>query len=1590
MKVTRVIRAGIVQVLCLMFLILPAFAVMAGGSAEGPRWDPEYVLVDGSKDATLIDIEVSSFKGGRLEPYRIPLDGLSQLPGGEFDRTKTDYTVTVDYSSRTSTVMYVKPVAYSPNSTFVIDGAPSEFNVPFRKNIVEGKNTLSIEVTAPDGAVRKRYTLTIDAKNLWSGYKSDQIATGLWHIGDASGFVTNDSMYLFVGKDKAMLFDAGMGEGDLRAEVNRIIALEGRSADLPIEVVITHGHGDHFGRAPLFADSTVYWPLKDAHAIPATYTQDALSKFVFTRDGDFINGPDGRIFECVSVISHTAGSMVYLDTSGKYLITGDAISSCSYVWDMLPNTPTVVTYNKELKKLEEKVKPFTDIYMLPGHAWQESVFPLRGYPVNQLITDMRIATDTVLEKPSAGYFTTRSTGNETLSVLRQFQYGLAGYWYDHLNVYPDAAALEFLGGFAESLRRDVIRPSFNAYVTQYTATIDASVDSIEFTPVVQYPGSTVKINGLSVANGGSLKVSPPLNAVTNYSVEVTNRDAVKVYQIAVKRGEGGTLPEATPWPANRKDNLTNPSLIDIKVSSFKGGRLEPYNIGLDDFKDRDFDPQQTQYRVTVDWGSRTSTTMYIQPVTYSERSTYKIDGVPCDFNQPYPVRIKEGENKYSIEVQSGNGQSVMIYTLIIDAKPLWAGYNSVKIDDGIWRVQDASGFTTNDDIYLFVGSDKALMFDTGMGEGDLRAEIKRLIKLEGGSDTLPIEIAITHAHGDHYGKVEQFRDAKVYWPKKDWSAIPVTYTTSRYAAISDGDLIAGPTIHGKAFNFRCIEVSCHTIGAMTYLDAANRYLAVGDAVGSGSYVFNFGNGKEPVEVFYRDLVKLENAIKDIDSLYVLSGHSWQEQPVPLQGLAGKQMISDMRFAAESVLSGAMRGKLTTRAMGSNVEELRQLKMRAAGFWYNGWAAIEENPALENLEIYSNTQNRSLVRGNFAPYNTSYTARLADNENTLKLTMRLYNLHGIPDSISVNGTVAGSGNRAILPSINHPSTEIVREIDVTGLSAIAITVKKGAGERTYTVNLTRPALSGQLTTQGGLVTGVMADNDTVTTFKGIPFAAPPVGVNRWKAPQPPARWSGVRACDTYAPMAWQILSVDDSWGGEFYYDYINTGDAPLMSEDCLYLNVTTASTDTSVRTDKRPVYVFFHGGASYHGFSYEAEMNPAALAAKGIIVVTAAYRVGFFGYYANDQLDAETSYHASGNYGLLDQIAALKWVKENIAAFGGDPDQVTIGGQSAGAQASRNLITSPLAKGLFKRAIMESSISAFATLVTLDDVKTRSANYLKLKGLEGKSLAELRAIPPEFFINSTTTKDEYYQGLAQCIDGYALVQQPKDFFLQPGVLDGIDLLYGSNDGESSAWGYGTPRPIDTIRTSLQRTYGDLYGKYNFESLYPLTDINTANDSNDYASAELTFMRSRIAAELFAINGKNTYVYYFDHWPSNSSRPGRDPARDKSWHSSELWYVFNSMRNIPQQRAWTPADRQMAETLSSYWANFIKTGNPNGAGLPNWPSFSASSKTFMELGKGLEYKVEAKTSLYTGTLANRDALLREKVITEYGLEGILGGR
>lgn len=489
--------------------------------------------------------------------------------------------------------------------------------------------------------------------------------------------------------------------------------------------------------------------------------------------------------------------------------------------------------------------------------------------------------------------------------------------------------------------------------------------------------------------------------------------------------------------------------------------------------------------------------------------------------------------------------------------------------------------------------------------------------------------------------------------------------------------------------------------------------------------------------------------------------------------------------------------------------------------------------------------------------------------------------------------------------------------------------------------------GIVETQYGLAQGVPSDGDpNVTLFKGIPYAAPPVGDLRWKEPQDPAPWDDVRVFDTYAPAAMQFPNGMEAepWATDFYY-----GDLPAFSEDCLYLNVATSAVTGD---EGMPVFVWFHGGGLRHGYSYEVEFDNDVMAQKGVIVVTVGQRLGSFGNLSLPQLTAESGYGGSGNYGLMDEIKALEWVRDNIAAFGGDPGNVTVGGQSGGTTKTGALFASPLAEGLMNKVIWQSGLRK-TTFLTQEDAESRGVDFLQLLGLTGEETLEaLRAMDADAFLG--TDYDLYQNNVqnAYNIDGkYILVDSLMDL-ITGGSMKGVSILHGANLGEAS---YQESANREEFFANYREMLGDLYDAHDFEALIEeyvdLTDDNTNDVARALSSYGLTTQDSRSLPLGMLLGSKldregtggPVYTYLFSRFA-----PGRNVENDWAWHSSEMWYTFASLRDIPEQRDWEPVDHALADTMSSYWTNFIKTGDPNGEGLPEWKPSTAETLSYINLG------------------------------------------
>jgi para-nitrobenzyl esterase len=465
-------------------------------------------------------------------------------------------------------------------------------------------------------------------------------------------------------------------------------------------------------------------------------------------------------------------------------------------------------------------------------------------------------------------------------------------------------------------------------------------------------------------------------------------------------------------------------------------------------------------------------------------------------------------------------------------------------------------------------------------------------------------------------------------------------------------------------------------------------------------------------------------------------------------------------------------------------------------------------------------------------------------------------------------------------------------------------------------------------EGGRISGVV--DRGVRVFKGIPYAAAPVGDRRWKPPQPVQAWTGIRDASRYGAECPQTQYPNGSV-------YIR----PLQpqSEDCLFLNVWT----TASAGEGRPVFVWIHGGALTKGSGISDIRDGVPLAHKGIVLVSMNYRLGPLGYLAHPDLSAESPHKSSGNYGVLDQIAALRWVQNNIAAFGGDPGRVTIGGESAGSWSVNTLLASPLAKGLFIRAIGQSGGRFSRTPhLTEDRGSQQSAEAVGVayaKALGADSLAALRAIPAETLVRQGVRAQEN-------VDGWVLPAEIRALFAERRHHN-VPVIVGSTADEMTSLGGAgnTPKTLEEFRKRLTQQYGELAAE--FEKVYGVTSDADIAPALMAVGRDTTFSsHMRSWARMTTAAGSDAFLYYFTHTP-----PHPRAAELKAFHASEIPYVFNVVPSTDPREAgyaYTDTDRSLADAMSNYWVNFIATGNPNGKGLPTWPAYSLATEPYLEFG------------------------------------------
>jgi para-nitrobenzyl esterase len=447
--------------------------------------------------------------------------------------------------------------------------------------------------------------------------------------------------------------------------------------------------------------------------------------------------------------------------------------------------------------------------------------------------------------------------------------------------------------------------------------------------------------------------------------------------------------------------------------------------------------------------------------------------------------------------------------------------------------------------------------------------------------------------------------------------------------------------------------------------------------------------------------------------------------------------------------------------------------------------------------------------------------------------------------------------------------------------------------------------------------------SVRAFLGIPYAAPPVADLRWKPPAPAAKWTGVRSATEFGSRCMQ---------GRIYSDMVFRD--PGISEDCLSLNVWTSAPSAEA---KLPVMVWIHGGGFIAGASSEPRQDGEALSRRGVVVVSMNYRLSIFGFLVLPELAAESDKKAAGNYGLLDQVAALEWVHRNIAAFGGDPGNVTIFGESAGSFSVSALMASPAAKGLFHKAIGESGAAFSSSGLSFEPLSVRSPKDSEFvrSSLGVQSLRELRALPAQKILDASLQEEGHgHPRFSPDIDGYFLPKPVPAIFAARKQSD-VPLLAGWNHDEGTVEAVDPPQPPGArLKALAEKEFGTKASE--FLRFYPAdTDAEAPRSLQDFTGDRFIAYSTWKWLEAQASTGKQpTYRYRFDlalpHPPDSTDRG--------AYHSAEIEYVFGTL-DSKAGMPWRPEDRRLSELMQNYWTNFAHNADPNGPGLPPWPAYGA---------------------------------------------------
>ena len=508
-----------------------------------------------------------------------------------------------------------------------------------------------------------------------------------------------------------------------------------------------------------------------------------------------------------------------------------------------------------------------------------------------------------------------------------------------------------------------------------------------------------------------------------------------------------------------------------------------------------------------------------------------------------------------------------------------------------------------------------------------------------------------------------------------------------------------------------------------------------------------------------------------------------------------------------------------------------------------------------------------------------------------------------------------------------------------MTAISVVFARPSVETWSACRYGTPVASSVLQLEKGKVQGLLSQDGEVEIYAGIPYAKAPVGELRWKEPQDAEAWAGVRDATKYAPRSMQPGSnpvmdglvdvyAQKGWHPDFVMHPLQN-----MSEDSLYLNIyRPKKIDTPL-----PILVYIHGGSLTNGSSAAYDINGETMAHQGVIMITIQYRLGVFGYFAHPDLAKESPNGTTGNYGLLDQIKALQWVNENASYFGGDKDNITVAGESAGSSSVSAICTSPLAKGLFKRAIGESSSlvvsrppHTFRKMETAQEVGKKIQAEFNCSSIE-----EMRKLSPEKLVKTK------FSNSSMTLDGYALTKMPYEVY-EAGENNESALLNGYNVKEADAFVIPqyllSPTNKDNIEVRLAEIFDADIAKKLMEAWKEPIEKDAFSAFNEIVSV-YWFIQPHHSWNQQAVNqGENVYRYQFT----------KENGYYGTYHAGEIVYAYGNIENSTHGFAYDQSDKDLSKTMVSYWANFVKNGDPNGAGLPAWAPYTGAGDRVQELG------------------------------------------